>query len=114
MRERGQVDRQLVERADVTGQPDLADQDRTPAILVPHRDGGPVGHQAKLKQFLRGGVGAGEGARRLPQCRRCGARPVEGQQGKAVQQQVKRAWGLLRRAESLGGAGDLPKVAGAR
>ena len=77
----------------VTGEPDLPDQDRALAILVPQRDGGPLGHQAELEPFARGDVGAGKGAHRLPQRRRRGGRPVGDQQGKALQQQVKRAGG---------------------
>src|SRR6202012_2257526 len=47
--ERDQVDRQLVERADGAGELDLPDQDRALTILLPQRDGGPLGHQTVLE-----------------------------------------------------------------
>ena len=70
--ERDQVDRQLVERTDGTGELDLADQDLALVFLLPQRDGGPLGHQAVLEPLADSDVGAGKGARRLPQRRRRG------------------------------------------
>ena len=112
--ERDQVDRQLVERADAPGQLDLPEQDRALAILVPERDGGPLGHRAELEPVVGGDVSL---AKALTACRSAGAAaagPSVTSRAKPSSSRSRGRCGLFRRGEGLGGAGDLQHVAGAR
>ena len=108
-----QKERELVERADVTGELNLPDG-QAPARVVPESFVRHRGDKAPPEYLFLGDVWAGKGARGPPQQRCSDGRSVGAQQRKTVQHQVDQTRRVRWRGEGPGGAGDLKQVAGAR
>ena len=98
-----QKERELVERAEVTGELNLPDG-HAPALVVPQSFVRNRGDKAPPEYFFLGDVWAGKGARGLPQRRCGGGGPVGDQQRKAVQYQIDQTRRVRRRGEEPGGA----------
>jgi hypothetical protein len=105
--QRAQHDRHLVERAGVTGEPDLPDQHRAPGVVIPLDAGGRLSEPAPPAFLGRGDVSAGEGAHGPPQHPRRGGRPVGDHQREAVQDQIDRTRRVRQRGKGAGGAAYL-------
>ena len=114
--ERAQQERQPLERAGVTGEPELPDEHRVPGVVVPQRAGRGLSQPAPPEFVLDGGLPAGEGADDPAQRRGRGGRPVGDHQREAVQDQVDRprgaAWSWTD-GRARADAGDLEQIAGA-
>ena len=108
-----QKERELVERADVTGELNLPDG-QAPARVVPESFVRHRGDKAPPEYLFLGDAWAGKGARGPPQQRCSDGRSVGAQQRKTVQHQVDQTRRVRWRGEGPGGAGDLKQVAGAR
>ena len=108
-----QKERELVERADVTGELNLPDG-QAPALVVPESFVRHRGDKAPPECLFLGDAWAGKGARGPPQQRCSGCRSVGDQQRKTVQHQVDQTRRVRWRGKGPGGAGDLKQVAGAR
>ena len=108
-----QKERELVERADVTGELNLPDG-QAPALVVPESFVRHRGDKAPPECLFLGDAWAGKGTRGPPQQRCSGCRSVGDQQRKTVQHQVDQTRRVRWRGKGPGGAGDLKQVAGAR
>ena len=105
-----QKERELVERAEVTGELNLPDG-HAPALVVPESFIRHRGDKAPPEYFFLGDVWAGKGARGPPQRRCSGGRSIGDQQRKTVQHQIDQTRRMRWRGEDPGGAGDLKQVA---
>jgi len=108
-----QVDRQLVQRARVTGESSLPDSKSVPAILIPQHDGGRLGQPAPAQAVFRETVVARERASRLAQRRRRGSRAVGYQPRQPVEQLIAQPGRTGRRRQRQDGTGNLGQVTGA-
>src|SRR5260221_11699889 len=98
-----QKERELVERAYITGDLNLPDGD-APALVVPESFVRRGGDEAPPKYLVLGDRWAGAGGRGLSQHRRGGGRPVDDQQRKSIQHQIDQTRRGRKRGGGPGGA----------
>ena len=99
----------LLERASVTGEPDLPLYDRAPGIFVPQHGGGDP---APPESLFPGDVSRGEGIHCLPQRRNRGSGTIGDQPRQAIQEHIDWAGRVPGRGKGPRGPGDLEHIAG--
>src|SRR5260221_14605806 len=108
-----QKERELVERAYITGELNLPDGD-APALVVPESFVRHGGDEAPPKYLVLGDRWAGAGGRGLSQHRRGGGRPVDDEQRKSIQHQIDQTRRGGRGGGGPGRRGNRPPGPGAR